>query len=42
MLIVGMILAVAVALAAELGAIANKRVCHKSVTHPFFVFFCIF
>ena len=20
----------------------NKRVCHKSVTHPFFVFFCIF
>ena len=20
----------------------NKRVCHKSVTHPFFVCFCIF
>ena len=20
----------------------KKRVCHKSVTHPFFVFFCIF
>ena len=21
---------------------SNKRVCHKSVTHPFFVCFCIF
>ena len=27
-----------------IGAFANldKRVCHKSVTHLFFVFFCIF
>ena len=21
---------------------STERVCHKSVTHPFFVFFCIF